>query len=190
VRIIVCNSMVKHSIATGEYGIRRNEVEAGQTILSANFPHIGSLRDATLEDLETCQAQMTHESFLRCRHIITENTRVLEAIEALQRGDNVRFGELMLAAHASERDDFACSCEEIDFLVDTAATLDGCFGARLTGGGFGGCTVNLVAQEKAEDFAAALKQRYLESFGIAAEIYVCDAVDGAMLRNAKQEAQA
>jgi len=190
VRIIVCNSMVKHSVATGEYGVRRREVEAGQAILCLNFTHINSLRDATLGELELCRPQMTHESFLRCRHIITENARVLEAKEALQSGDNVRFGELMLAAHASERDDFACSCAEIDFLVDTAATLDGCFGARLTGGGFGGCTVNLVAQEKAEDFAAALKQRYLESFGIAAEIYVCEAVDGAMLRNAKQETPA
>jgi len=190
VRIIVCNSMVKHSIATGEYGIRRNELEAGQAILMANFLHIGSLRDATLEDLKACQDQMTPESFLRCRHIITENARVLEAIEVLQRGDNVRFGELMLAGHVSERDDFACSCDEIDFLVETAASLDGCFGARLTGGGFGGCTVNLVAQEKTDAFAAELKQSYLQSFGIAAEIYVCEAVDGAMLQNAKQETQA
>jgi len=130
---------------------------------------------------------MSHESYLRCRHIITENARVLEAIDALRRGDNAGFGMLMLAAHASERDDFACSCDEIDFLVETAAALDGCLGARLTGGGFGGCTVNLVAQEKTEEFTTALKQRYLQSFGIAAEIHVCEAVDGAMLRNAKRE---
>ena len=90
----------------------------------------------------------------------------------------------MLAGHASERDDFECSVEEIDFLVDTATNLEGCFGARLTGGGFGGCTVNLVDRAHSESFAAALKAAYLDRFKIAADTYVCDAVDGAWLRNA------
>jgi galactokinase len=195
VRIVVCNSMVKHSIAEGEYGMRRREVEAGQKILCATFPHIGSLRDATLAELESCRAAMPLESFLRCRHIITENLRVLEAKETLLHGDNARFGELMLLGHASERDDFACSCPEVDFLVDTAASLEGCFGARLTGGGFGGCTVNLVAKSSVENFSAELKLRYQERFHILPEIYVCEAVDGAMRRNAahtgtpKQESQ-
>jgi galactokinase len=192
--IVVCNSMVKHSIALGEYGMRRLEVEAGQKILCATFPHISSLRDATLAELEIARPAMPLESFLRCRHIITENLRVLEAKAAMLSGDNHRFGALMLAAHISERDDFACSCPEVDFLVDTAASLDGCFGARLTGGGFGGCTVNLVAKDLAADFAAELKRRYRESFSISPEVYLCDAVDGAVLRNMdtgplKQEAR-
>jgi galactokinase len=89
---------------------------------------------------------------------------------------------LMLAGHASERDDFACSVEEVDFLVDTAAGLRGCFGARLTGGGFGGCTVNLVAKDDCDSFVAALTHAYRERFGIEANAYVCTAVDGAMLR--------
>jgi galactokinase len=129
---------------------------------------------------------MSTESFARCRHILTENARVLEAKQAMQNGDNGRFGELMLAAHASQRDDFACSCQEIDFLVDTAATLDGCFGARMTGGGFGGCTVNLVEQEKAGRFAAQLRDRYRDRFNIEAETYLCEPVDGAMLRNTRE----
>jgi galactokinase len=133
---------------------------------------------------------MSPESFKRCRHILSDNARALAARDVMIAGDSARFGELLLAAHASQRDDFACSCDEIDFLVDTAATLDGCFGARMTGGGFGGCTVNLVKDENAEHFAEELRQRYLERFSIAADTFVCEAVDGALLRNAKALAEA
>jgi galactokinase len=181
--IVVCNSMVSHSIATGDYGVRRREVEDGQRVIRAKFPHIQALRDATLADLEACREEMSPESFKRCRHILKDNARALAAREVMVAGDAVRFGELLLAAHASQRDDFECSCEEIDFLVDTAASLDGCFGARMTGGGFGGCTVNLVKDEAAEPFAKELRARYLERFNIAADTFVCEPVDGAILRN-------
>jgi galactokinase len=183
--IVVCNSMVKHSIATGEYGVRRREVEEGQAVIRKGFPHVQMLRDATIADLEACRKQMSPESFKRCRHILTDNARALAAREVMIAGDSVRFGQLLLQAHASQRDDFACSCDEIDFLVDTAATLEGCFGARMTGGGFGGCTVNLVKDENAENFAEELRKRYLERFNIVADTFVCEAVDGALLRNAK-----
>ncbi len=192
-RIVICNSMVKHSIASGDYGVRRREVEAGQAALRAVFPQLRDLGDATLDELEACRAAMPQESFQRCRHILTENRRVREVKQALLAGDPVRLGERMLAAHASQRDDFACSCAEIDFLVETAGALPGCFGARMTGGGFGGCTVNLVAQTECESFAEALKAAYRKAFGIHAEMYLCEAVDGAMLRNAatlQQEARA
>jgi galactokinase len=188
--IVVCNSMVKHSIATGEYGVRRREVEDGQRVILKAFPHIQSLRDATLADLEACREQMSQESFKRCRHILTDNARALAARDVMIAGDSVRFGELLLTAHASQRDDFACSCDEIDFLVDTAASLDGCFGARMTGGGFGGCTVNLVKDENAEKFAEDLRTRYRERFNITAETFICEAVDGALLRNATALAEA
>ena len=188
--IVVCNSMVKHSIATGEYGVRRGEVEEGQSAIRKSFPHIQSLRDATIADLEACRVGMSPESFKRCRHILSDNARALAAREVMIAGDSARFGQLLLAAHASQRDDFAASCEEIDFLVDTAATLEGCFGARMTGGGFGGCTVNLVKDENAESFAEELKERYLARFNISAETFVCEAVDGALLRNATALAKA
>jgi galactokinase len=181
--IIVCNSMVKHSIATGEYGVRRREVEDGQRVIRKAFPHIEILRDATIADLEACRNQMSPESFKRCRHILSDNARALAAREVMMAGDSGRFGQLLLTAHASQRDDFACSCDEIDFLVDTAATLEGCFGARMTGGGFGGCTVNLVKDEHAEGFAKNLRQLYLERFSITADTFICEAVDGALLRN-------
>jgi galactokinase len=126
---------------------------------------------------------MPFKSYLRCRHIISDNGRVLQAREAMFAGDPVAFGRLMLAGHASERDDFQCSIDEIDYLVETAASLPGCFGARLTGGGFGGCTVNLVAREHSTSFATALKQAYHQRYGITAETYLCDAVDGAYTRS-------
>jgi galactokinase len=178
-QIVVCNSMVRHSVASGEYGVRRRELEAGQAALLREFPQLRDLGDATLQQLEAARPLMPHKSYLRCRHIISDNGRVLQAREAMFAGDPVAFGRLMLAGHASERDDFQCSIDEVDFLVETAAALPGCFGARLTGGGFGGCTVNLVVREHSESFAAALKQAYHQRYGITAETYICDAVDGA-----------
>jgi len=182
--IVVCNSMVKHSIANGDYGLRRRELEAGQDVLRTAFPHLRDLGDATTDQLEQCKDQMSAESFRRCRHIITENTRVRAAKQAMLAGDPALLGDLMFKAHASERDDFECSCEEVDFLVEAASTLTGCFGARLTGGGFGGCTVNLVATVNAPVFSQALKTAYRERFNIEADTYICEAVDGAIRRAA------
>jgi galactokinase len=185
-QIVICNSMVRHSVASGEYGVRRRELEAGQALLRQQFPHLRDLGDATLAQLEAARAQLSPESYLRCRHIISDNGRVLQAREAMFAGDPVAFGRLMLAGHASERDDFQCSIEEVDFLVETAAALPGCFGARLTGGGFGGCTVNLVAREHSASFAAALKKAYQQRYNIVPETYLCDAVDGAYTRISHQ----
>ncbi len=182
-QIVVCNSMVKHSVATGEYGIRRIESEEGQAVLVKKFG-VRDLGDSTLQQLESAKSEMSAAAFRRCRHIISDNTRVRQARQAMFAGDPVAFGQLMLEGHISERDDFECSCEEIDFLVETATHLPGCFGARLTGGGFGGSTVNLVERSQTGAFATALKSAYKDRFNIAAEAYVCEAVDGAMLRNA------
>jgi galactokinase len=182
--IVVCNSMVRHSVATGEYGKRRAESEQGQAVLLEKFPQLRDLGDATLEQLEAAREQMSAESFRRCRHIISDNGRVRAARSAMFAGDPVAFGQLMLAGHASERDDFECSCEEIDFLVETAAALPGCYGARLTGGGFGGCTVNLVERAHAEDFRSALRLAYEQKFHLIPDTFVCEAVDGAFVRNA------
>jgi len=179
-RIVVANSGIKHSIAGGNYGLRRREVEAGQSIVRDRFPQLRDLGDASLEQLEPCQSDMSIESFKRCRHIVSENGRVNQAKAALLAGDPVALGKVLTAAHASERDDFECSVEEVDFLVAKAVELDGCYGARLTGGGFGGCTVNLVAADKAESFGAALKHAYQQRYELEAEIYVCEAVDGAI----------
>jgi galactokinase len=184
--IVICNSMVKHSIAAGDYGNRRRELEQGQAILRETFRELRDLGDASLEQLQQCEANMSTASFQRCRHVISENQRTLQASHAMTKGEARYLGELMTASHASQRDDFACSCEEIDFLVKTAIDLRGCFGARLTGGGFGGCTVNLVAKADADEFVSALREAYGKRYDISAEIYVCEAVDGAVERARSQ----
>jgi galactokinase len=180
IRVVICNSMVKHEVATGEYGDRRDEVEAGQAVLQKERNGVELLRDATLEDLEACRDKMPEASFARCRHIISENARVLKAREALLQGDMAQFGRLMVEAHASMRDDFAASCAEVDILVEIAMRQAGCFGARITGGGFGGCTVNVVRVEKADSFVAAVREEYQRAIGLTAECFVCEPSDGAL----------
>jgi galactokinase len=184
--IVVANSGVKHSIGGGDYGLRRREVEAGQAKLRERFPEVRDLGNATLQQLAACEHELSPESFRRCRHIITENQRVREAREAMFAGDPARLGMIMTAAHASERDDFECSIEEIDFLVDTAVGVMGCYGARLTGGGFGGCTVNLVNTATVDEFILELTSAYFARFSLKLDTYVCAAVDGALARNAAQ----
>jgi galactokinase len=180
VRIVICNSMVKHTLADGgDYNTRRAEMEAGLRILQKHRPEIVALRDATVADLEKWGSEMPPESLRRCRHVITEDDRVVAALHAFQQNDLTRFGELMHQAHLSFRDDFEASCPEIDILVDLANRQPGCFGARLTGGGFGGCTVNLVAADHAAAFTEAMRAGYLAATGIAAEIYTSRASAGA-----------
>ena len=181
-RVVIVNSEVKHSVASGEYGVRRRELEEGQAVVCARFPQVKDLGDTTPEQLEACRAQIDPVAFKRCRHVVTENVRVREAGRAMVAGDPVALGKVMLEAHASYRDDFGASVEEVDFLVDTAVSLPGCYGGRLTGGGFGGCTVNLVEADLVETFKPALHKAYQERFGIDAAIYVCEAVDGALAR--------
>jgi galactokinase len=183
--VVVCNSMVKHSIGGGEYGKRRKQVEEGQAAIVKAHSGIQDLGDATESDLEDVRGQISAEAYKRCRHIITENARVRLMREALEAGDAEKAGELMVVAHASERDDFECSVDEVDFLVDTAVSLPGCYGARLTGGGFGGCTVNLVRKDVVAAFTEKLRAAYLSRFGIDAEVFVCEPVDGALRRAQK-----
>jgi galactokinase len=189
VRVVICNSMVKHQVATGEYGDRRDEVEAGQAVLRRQRPEVELLRDATLADLEACKGKMTAASFARCRHIITENGRVIEARTSLLQGNVKRFGDLMVQAHASMRDDFAASCAEVDALVEIAMRQPECFGARITGGGFGGCTVNVVNADSAENFVKTVRRAYAAQTGIEAECFVCEASDGAIALASKGGAQ-
>jgi len=179
VSLVIANTMVRHAIAGGEYGIRRAEVEEGTRILHSHRAEIELLRDATPEDLERWGAEMPGNVFRRCRHVITENLRTVAAADALTVGNMKKLGDLMAAAHASYRDDFEASCEEADAMVEAAQQLPGLIGARLTGGGFGGCTVNLVHAEKAAEFTARLHDEYRSRIGIDAEIYRCHAAASA-----------
>jgi galactokinase len=118
-------------------------------------------------------------TYRRCRHVISEDERVLAAAAALKRGNLAEFGTLMAQSHASLRDDYEVSCKELDAMVDIASKLDGVYGARMTGGGFGGCTVNLVQAPRVEEFKRAVAPQYERATGLVPEIYVCWAAEGA-----------
>ena len=178
-RLVVCNSMVRHSVGGGEYGERRREVEEAAHAISLDKPQAKQLRDATLEDLERARPNMSHEAFLRARHVITDSQRVLDGVAALRAGDATAFGALMNAAHVSFRDDFAASCKECDILQSLALKIPGCLGSRLTGGGFGGCTVSLVEVAHAEQFVETLRAQYLQATGVTAQAFICEIADGA-----------
>ena len=175
-RLVVANSMVTHSVGGGEYGERRREVEE-----AAKACGVKELRDASLADLQGHERDMSEEAFKRGRHVITDSQRVLDGVAALRAGDAAEFGRLMSAAHVSYRDDFEASCARCDLLVSLAMELDGCLGSRLTGGGFGGCTVSLVQASAAEGFAVSLKEKYKDKTGVSADVFVCEIGDGAGL---------
>jgi galactokinase len=179
VALVIANTMVKHSVSGGDYTTRRAEVEDAARVLALHRPEIRFLRDATLGDLEQWGHEMAPKSRMRARHIISENLRTVAAATALMRGDMAELGRLMAEAHRSYSQDFEASCVEADAMVDLAQDLPGLIGARLTGGGFGGCTINLVEQQQAEAFASSLGERYAAQVGIVPEIHICHASDGA-----------
>ncbi|MGH9586571.1 MAG: galactokinase, partial [Acidobacteriaceae bacterium] len=178
VSLVISNTMVKHSHAGGEYNIRRAEVEEGTAILRSHRPEVCKLRDATVEDLKRWGHEMPENVLRRVRHIVTENDRTVAAADALERGDMKTLGRLLYEAHASYRDDFEASCPEADILVELASKQPGCIGARLTGGGFGGCTINLVEATHAQEFLESLRQGYKKATGRDADIYLCHASAG------------
>jgi galactokinase len=169
--LVICNSMVHHELAASEYNQRRADCTAGVRHLARMLPHVNALRDVTLSELEKYGRNMDETVYRRCRHVIGENSRVEEAFTALQCGDLNRFGVLMRASHCSLRDDFEVSCPELDLLADTAAQLPGVYGSRMTGGGFGGCTVNLVREECADAFCETIRRSYRESTGKEPTLY-------------------
>jgi len=177
--LVIANTMVKHAVAGGEYTTRRAEVEEACAVIARHRPEVHFLRDATVEDLERWGAEMPPNALKRARHVITENQRTVAAAEALLRGDLAETGRLMAAAHWSYSRDFEASCPEADAMVELAQDLPGLIGARLTGGGFGGCTINLVGRKDASNFAEELAARYSAKIGIHPEIHICHASGGA-----------
>ena len=179
--IAICHSGVKHSLVASEYNRRRQQCGEGVAALRNRYPEVRALRDASLPQLEACRGAMTPEVHRRCRHVISECDRVLESASALRAGDLARFGALMNASHDSQRDDYQVSCEEVDLLVDLARAVPGVLGARITGGGFGGCTVNLVTPKAREAFEEKVLAPYWQRTGKVARLFVSRAGRGARL---------
>ena len=179
VNLVICNTMVKHELASSAYNERRAQCEAGVRRLAQFVPNVRALRDVTLVQLEQYGHDLPEVIYRRCHHVITENARVLSAAEALEQHDLHRFGELMGESHRSLRDDYEVSCEELDLMVELANKVEGVFGARMTGGGFGGCTINLVQVEKVEQFKSYVASEYERITKLKPDVYVCEASNGA-----------
>ena len=160
--LVVTNSNVKHDIAGGQYPVRVAQCKTATDALRKCNAGISTLRDATMEDVLAAESEMDKVSFQRARHVVTENARTLAAKEALEDGNWILLGSLMNDSHTSMRDDYEVSCEEVDVLVKLAQKFDGVYGSRLTGGGFGGCTVTLVEKERAPALMDYLKKEYKE----------------------------
>jgi len=178
-RLVICNTMVRHSVAAGEYNKRRAECETAARYFAERVPGARTLRDVTEAEFERFCGDLPEVIRKRCRHVLQENSRVLQAADALRSGDMDLLGRLMESSHASLRDDFEVSCEELDLMVRLALENSGVHGARMTGGGFGGCTINVVQETYVEEFRAKVATGYERATGRMPEIYVLSAADGA-----------
>jgi len=170
-RIVIISSEVKRELASSAYNERRAQCEEGVALFRQFDPTIASLRDVTPDLFDACGDQLSEIVFRRCRHVITENARVLDASAALAADELVQFGRLMTASHNSLRDDFEVSCDELDYLVDIANGTEGVLGSRMTGAGFGGCTVTLIHMDVIETLRANLLS-YTDRFGLNPEMFV------------------
>ena len=179
VRLMVCNTMVRHEHASGGYNERRHQCEEGLRALRDVVPGIQALREVTLGELNQHRDRLSPVIYKRVRHVVTENDRVTTAASALGTGDLALFGRLMAESHRSLRDDYEVSIPELDLMVELASGQPGVYGARMTGGGFGGCTINLVDTAHAEKVQQELERRYAAETGIKPAILICEASDGA-----------
>ena len=179
VAIVVCDTNVKHALASSEYNVRRAECERGVEILRQALPDIYALRDVSVADFQKYEMLLPEQIRSRCRHVITENARTLAAADALMNDNLAEMGRLMALSHNSLRDDYQVSSAELDLLVEIAWREKGTIGARMTGGGFGGCTVNLVEHEALEEFSMCISREYEKITNIEPTIYVVEADHGA-----------
>lgn len=177
-RVVICDTMVRHNLATSEYNARRAECEMGVKVLASRREEIVALRDVTLEELKMARDRLPDTVYRRCRHVIKENERAQAAAVALDGNNLAEFGRLMYASQTSLRNDYEVSCRELDLMVEIAMESKGVYGARMTGGGFGGCTVNLVATDRILEFRDVVTSRYQEECGVRPHVYVCQGAGG------------
>jgi galactokinase len=179
IRVMVVNSLVKHELGTSAYRQRVAECQEAVAAIRKIVDGVTSLRDVSLVQLDEIQGSIPLTPRKRARHVVTDNARVLDFAAAARRSDLGEMGRLFIASHRSAQYDYEISCEEIDFLVDTAIKLDGVYGARMTGGGFGGCTVNLVAPDAIASFKSLLTEAYKTRYDKTPLFYECVPAAGA-----------
>jgi galactokinase len=188
-RIVVIDSGVKRELAASGYNQRRRECEEAVTRLAAVDDDIGALRDVPTEHLDATLQRLPSPLDRRVRHVVGEIERVRLAAAALQQNESQRFGELLFASHRSLREDYEVSCEELDSLVELARQAPGIIGARLTGAGFGGCTVNIVSAALLDEFIAYVSRGFERLYGRAPEAYVSQPADGVSLSRGNREGE-
>lgn len=178
IRIVVTNSRIKHSLVDSAYNDRRNSCEEALNELKSVI-NINTLGDLSIDEFEAHKSAIKNKDRIKkARHAVYENQRTIQAVQALKDSDIQLFGRLMNESHISLRDDYEVSCPEIDTLVSAAWTVEGCIGSRITGGGFGGCTVSLVKENCIDSFKQTLKESYQKEHGLEPEFYVVDIGDG------------
>lgn len=179
VSVLVCDTRVKHELSSSEYNLRRAECLRASNILAKSLPGVRTLRDVSVADFERHATELPGVVRSRCRHVVTENARTLAAADALSAGDLRTMGKLMSESHVSLRDDYAVSCEELDVAVDIAGAEPGVYGSRMTGGGFGGCTVSLVDNAAVPRVSRAVKQAFAARGWKEPELFASTACEGA-----------
>lgn len=177
--VMVVNTNKKRGLVDSEYNARRRECEEGAAYFAGRIPGVRALRDVTPEQFEAHASGLPQPVMKRCRHVVSECARVLQAVEALKRSDLETFGRLMYASHESLQRDFEVSCFELDTIVDIARQVPGVYGARMTGAGFGGCAVALVRESAAAELEARIRAEYPQKTGLEPEIFRFRPVDGA-----------
>ncbi|WP_439482151.1 galactokinase [Cyclobacterium plantarum] len=177
-QLLLCNSMVSHSLAESAYNERREECQQGVDQVKQQFPEVKSLRDVTPQMLEKAKGEMSPLVYQRCAYVILENERLIDTCNALAADDLVAVGYLLYGSHEGLSEAYEVSCPELDFLVDYTRDLSYVLGARMMGGGFGGCTLNLLKKSATKDFIASITAAYQEKFGLKMEAYAVNVVDG------------
>lgn len=183
--ILVTNSNVKHQLSGSEYPDRVKQCQSAVQILKTKYPQVNALRDATMEMLDSLKSEMEDVVYRRARHVIDENERTLATVKALESRNYEEAGKYMTQSHNSLRDDYEVSCEELDFLVKVALHIPGVYGSRMTGGGFGGCTVTLVAKSAVKELEKALRENYFKQYHLRCECYEAVPCDGARFLDVK-----
>lgn len=181
VQIVLCDSRVKHALASSEYNTRRAECEAGVQLIRAKYPAVQSLRDVTPAMLDNILRDTKPLLYRRCRYVVDENARLLAGVTDLEQGNLVAFGQRMYGSHAGLSLDYEVSCSELDVLVELARPLPGVLGSRMMGGGFGGCTINLVTTEAVAAFTTTMHAQYHARTGLETIIHVCRITGGTAL---------
>jgi galactokinase len=177
-RIVLCDTQVKHALASSEYNTRRKECEAGVALLQKYYPEVQSLRDATEEMLAAHQTEFDPVIYKRCRYVVQEDNRVEAACQDLENNDLIAFGQKMFASHQGLQHEYEVSCPELDFLADLARQDEAVIGARMMGGGFGGCTINLVKLDGLDAFTQKMTAAYQQQFNVLLKTYIAEIVSG------------